>query len=176
MCTVNSSSRSRAGWSLSFLYFLKFVEMQPSKAKACALHLVQGICTPMCLLCWASLAWTFGHRAQHCPNNYCQNCNGMYLEALWNQKNIQNADRRFDLTVIRKYANNSLQSCKCWNGHDPAALGQSSNLPPFTSFLRWEATKPDSACPSAHLCRLLHNLHQTWLRATREVKRVISHE
>lgn len=95
------------------------------------------------------------------PNNYCQNCNGMYLEALWNQKNIQNADRRFDLTVIRKYANNSLQSCKSWNGHDPAALGQRSNLPPFTSFLRWEATKPDSACPSAHLCRLLHNLHQT---------------
>lgn len=141
----------------------------------CALHLVQDICTPICsLLCWASLAWTFSHRAQH--YNYCQNCNGMHLEALRNQKHLLNADRRFDLVVIRKYANNSLQNCKYWNGHDPAALGQSSNLGPFTSFLRCEVTKHDSARPCAHLCRLLHNLHQTWLRATREVKRVISHE
>lgn len=95
------------------------------------------------------------------PNNYCQNWDGMHLEALYNQKHLLNVDRRFDLAVIRKYASSSLQSCKYWNGHDPAALGQSSNLAHFTSFLRWEVTKPDSACPCAHLCRLLHNLHQT---------------
>lgn len=199
MCTIIRSSQSRAGRSSSFLHFLKFGEVQPAKAVTLVTVMYYDtfcfkrylpsseastvLCIwfridtpPSVLFCCAGLV-LLDHLVTEpnaASNDYCQYCNrdapGSFVEPERFTKS------RYDLTVIRKYANHSLHSCKYWNGHDPAALGQSGNLAPFTSFLRWEVTKPDSACPCAHLCRLLQNLHQRWLSATREVKRVISHE
>lgn len=144
-----------------------------------ALHLVQDIFTPICssLLRCSRLAWTFDHRAQHCPQQWMSE---LQLQCGWTHCGTRNIYFiQIESLILLLLENMQIipsKSCKNWNGHDPAALGQRCNLAPFTSFLRSEVTKLDWACPCAHRCWPHHNLHQTWLRATRDVKRVISHE